>query len=126
MNRSIKVITSGVNWRAGRGVLGQFIEELLVGFAGEMERQVQARLDAETDSLLGRDSHAGRMAYAGSQTKAEWPGCGTRQARAFVRNGHRERSVQTTLGSLRVWSPRVVCECALAAVVVRALPTLFR
>jgi transposase-like protein len=28
-----------------------------------------------------------------------------------MRNGHRKREVQTTVGSLQVWYPRVVCEC---------------
>jgi transposase-like protein len=111
MNRSLTVITKGVNWRDGQGVLTKFLEELLDAFQAEMERRLQAQLETETDALLGRESHQRRVRCGRRASAAVCLRCGSRRQRDFVRNGHRSRTVNTTLGQMEVWYPRAVCQC---------------
>lgn len=111
MNRSLMVMTKGVNWRDGQAVLARFLEELLMTFRNEMERRLQAGLVAETDRLLGRDSHQRRSRCGRRQGQAVCQRCGSRRQGDFVRNGHRPRRVNTTVGQLHIWYPRVVCRC---------------
>lgn len=111
MNKSLTVMTTGVNWDDGQAVLTSFLEEILTAFQGEMERRLQARLEAETGDLLGRGSHQRRTGCGKRQGRAECQRCGSHRQGDFVRNGHRPRTVNTTVGQLTVWYPRVVCRC---------------
>lgn len=88
----------------------EFFADLQKVLAEEVVRQIEAQLEADVDAWLFRDAHE-RRATVSRQSQARCSRCGTQNAGAFSRNGHRPRQLVTTLGVLPFWLPRVVCEC---------------
>ncbi len=93
----------------GKGIKS-FIEELQ-GVVGEVIGQgIEAQLEAEVDTWLYRGHHERRAGITRS-SRAYCQRCGTQSARAFSRNGHRQRQLLTRYGVVSFWLPRVVCTC---------------
>lgn len=111
MRKSVTLVRQGVNWRDGNGLLNAFLSELDEACRRLLEQQLNAHLGAETSAWLGRESHQRRAELDGRGGQAQCQRCGSRRRRDFSRNGHRRRSLQTLLGEIEVWYPRVVCGC---------------
>jgi len=75
-----------------------------------VQHQIEAQLEAEVEAYLHRRSHA-RRSGVHRRTQAKCRRCGSREAHAFSRNGHRQRELVTSLGVVKFWLPRVVCAC---------------
>lgn len=75
-----------------------------------VQQQIETQLEAEVESCLHRGYHA-RRSGVHRRTHARCQRCGTQEARAFSRNGHRHREMVTSLGVVKFWLPRVVCTC---------------
>jgi transposase-like protein len=88
-----------------------FITELQQEVGQWVTRRIEARLEADVDDWLHRGHHERRASVGQRQTNAQCQRCGTRYAKRFSRNGHRQRQVVTGFGVLTIWLPRVVCEC---------------
>jgi transposase-like protein len=88
----------------------QFLADVQQKLSETVIRCIENQLEAETDAWLYRQQHE-RRAGVTRRSSAYCPRCGTQEARAFSRNGHRKRQLVTTFGVLTFWLPRVVCEC---------------
>lgn len=88
-----------------------FITDLQVALAREVERRINAQLEDDVEAWLHRGYHERRAKVGARQGGAQCQRCGTRHARRFSRNGHRHRQLVTGFGVLDIWLPRVVCEC---------------
>lgn len=111
MNKSLLRQLPGVNWQSGMDVLVSFVRETIEECRVYVEAKVQRQLDAEVEALLGRRRHARRRESTGRRIGVRCQRCGSQRQQAFLRHGHRRRQVQTTLGPIEVWYPRVVCQC---------------
>jgi hypothetical protein len=88
-----------------------FITDLRVKLAGEVQRRIKAQLEDDVEAWLHRGYHERRAKVGARQGGAQCQRCGTRQARRFSRNGHRYRQLVTSFGVLDIGVPRVICEC---------------
>jgi len=75
-----------------------------------VQEMIESQLTQEVDQWLYRGRHT-RRHQVSRGGKAICHRCGTRQAKAFSRNGHRQRQLVTTYGVISFRLPRVVCEC---------------
>lgn len=88
----------------------QFVAAITDELALRTKAKIEARLQAEVTSWLGRERYEKRQRARG-KTQAICQRCGTQQASNFSRNGSRERTSVTTFGVLPIQHPRVVCCC---------------
>jgi transposase-like protein len=79
-------------------------------------RQIETQLETEVERWLYRKPHA-RRSRVKRRSQAYCQRCGTQEASAFSRNGHRKRQLVTGYGVLTVWLPRVVCQCGGSVVI---------
>lgn len=93
------------------GSFKSFLIEVRQGIKGWVERRIEAQLEAEVEAWLHRRPYARRAGIGHHQMRSGGCRCGTRQVRRFSRNGHRPRQIVTMFGVLRIWLPRLVCEC---------------
>lgn len=91
--------------------IGEFLQELRVAVSALVVKRIEEQLEAEMTRWLKRDSHQRRGKSKPQQSGAVCCRCGTRQAQAFSRNGHRKRQMVTGFGVLTFWLPRAVCQC---------------
>src|SRR5574341_1193043 len=102
---------------AGVKVRGNFetVQEFIGSLEGEVKRLVEeavmGELEQEVEDVLGRRPHQRRRQGERRTVQAPCQRCGGRRQQAMQRNGHRQREVATCWGMLRIWQPRVVCEC---------------
>jgi transposase-like protein len=90
--------------------VNRFWAELQAQLAQAVIERVEKQLEAEVEAWLHRGYHQ-RRCHVSRQSRAYCQRCGTRKARAFSRNGHRQRQMVTCYGVLTFWLPRVVCAC---------------
>jgi transposase-like protein len=88
----------------------QFLDELKREVVKGVIWHIEAQLEADVEAWLHRGYHERRQGIT-RRSHARCQRCGTQAARAFSRNGHRQRQMVTTYGVLSFWLPRVVCEC---------------
>lgn len=98
--------------KINQGVLGikSFLAELQAEFKTRVAEAIQTQLEAEVESWLFRGHYEKRQSVS-RQSQARCQRCGSQNARAFSRNGHRQRQLVTTFGVVTYGLPRVVCEC---------------
>ncbi len=94
---------------SGNGIKS-FIEEIQGVICEVVGQRIEAQLEAEVDTWLYRGHHE-RGAGITRCSRACCQRCGTQSARAFSRNGHRQRQVVSRYGVMSFWLPRVVCAC---------------
>lgn len=116
MNR-LSVEAVDVNCSDRQGVFEAVVAGAAERAATVTEATINLMLDAEATDALGREHRAPRS--ASGDTKLPWAchRCGNTMARDFVRNGHYQRGVQTTIRQLdNVQMPMLRCtECGAAA-----------
>lgn len=98
--------------KINQGVLGfkSFLADLQDEFKNRVGEAMEAQLEAEVENWLFRKPYEKRQSVH-RLGQAICQRCGRRDARAFSRNGHRERQMVTTYGVVRYKLPRVKCEC---------------
>jgi transposase-like protein len=101
MKKKIKHLPIGFN---------AFFEELQATIRQQVGQAIEAQLEAEVGKWLYRDYHEKR-ARVTRQSQAICQQCGSQEAYAFSRNGHRPRQLVTTFGVVSYGLPRVVCAC---------------
>jgi len=87
-----------------------FLADVQQKLAQMVIQSMEDQLEAEVEGWLHRRYHQ-RRCHVARQSRAQCQRCGTQQARAFSRNGHRQRQIVTCYGVLTIGLPRVVCEC---------------
>lgn len=87
-----------------------FFAELRQAFASQVTRLLEDQLEEEVDTWLYR-GHYERREQVRRCSQARCQKCGTHQAKQFMRNGYRERTMATQIGVIRYRFPRVKCEC---------------
>lgn len=87
-----------------------FLADLQEAFKNRVGEAIEAQLEAEVESGLFRKPYEKRQSVR-RRSQATCQRCGRQEARAFSRNGHRERQMVTTFGVVRYKLPRVKCEC---------------
>lgn len=95
---------------AGRNEVNRFLAELQPKLVQMVIGSLEEQLEADVEAWLHRGYHQ-RRRHVSRQSGAHCQRCGTRKARAFSRNGHRQRQLVTCYGVLTFGLPRVVCEC---------------
>jgi putative transposase len=88
-----------------------FIKQLKGCLLKRVEQEIEAELTREADQWLRRKPHARRERMRSQQGNGVCQKCGTRQMKAFSRNGYRARQMVTSLGVVHFGLPRVRCEC---------------
>ena len=111
MTTSLIRLPASVNWPNGKSVLRALLDEVYQACQQQLERRLNQCLDEEVTTWLGREAHQRRDRQRRRQGQAVCRRCGSRRRQDFSRNGHRRRALQTLLGGLEVWYPRVVCQC---------------
>jgi len=98
--------------KINQGVLGikSFLADLQAEFKNRVAEAIQTQLEAEVASWLFRGHYEKRQSVS-RQSQARCQRCGSQNASAFSRNGHRQRQLVTTFGVVTYGLPRVVCEC---------------
>lgn len=98
--------------KINQGVWGykSFLADLQNEFKSRVAKAIQTQLEAEVEKWLFRGRHEKRKTVR-RQSQARCQQCGTQNAGAFSRNGHRQRQLVTTFGVVTYGLPRVVCEC---------------
>lgn len=87
-----------------------FLSDLQVELAQMLAQTIEAQLEAKVTAWLYRAPHE-RRAGLKRRSQACCQRCGSQEAAQFRRNGHRKRHLVTQFGVIRIWLPRVVCEC---------------
>lgn len=87
-----------------------FLSDLQICFRKVIKQAIEDHLKKDVDKWLFRESHERRQ-DVNRVSQAKCQRCGSRQARDFHRNGHRNRQVVTEMGVVDFWLPRVVCQC---------------
>lgn len=88
----------------------EFLSDIRQQIAHLVVRRLEAQLEVEVEQWLHRGYHVRRVTIK-RRTQARCQRCGTREASAFSRNGHRQRQLVSVYGVLNFWLPRVVCSC---------------
>ncbi len=88
-----------------------FLDELKVELCRLVTRRIEQQLEAEVSARLYRTMHQRRCGLGSRSTGMRCGRCGSRHARDFSRNGHRQRQMVTSYGVITFWLPRVVCGC---------------
>ena len=93
------------------GSFKSFMGELQQALGAMVVQRIEAQLEAEVEARLHRGHHKRRAKVRARRSGAQCQRCGSQDARRFSRNGHRRRQLVTQFGVLKLWLPRVVCEC---------------
>jgi transposase-like protein len=88
-----------------------FIEQVKGCLLKRVEQEIEAELIREADQWLRRKSHARRKHMGSERGNGVCQKCGSRQVKAFSRNGYRARQLVTRLGVAHFGLPRMRCEC---------------
>ena len=88
----------------------QFLSDVQEEIAHRVMHRIETQMEADVTAGLHREYHEKRAGVK-RHSQACCQRCGTHQASAFSRNGHRRRHIVTSFGVLTFWLPRVICEC---------------
>lgn len=87
-----------------------FFMELKQSLCEIVQQEIEQQLEDDVLMWLYRSYHERRSGIK-HRGQAYCQSCGSREARHFMRNGHRKRQLVTSYGVLNFGLPRVVCEC---------------
>jgi len=88
-----------------------FLDQLKEELCRLVTRRIEQQLEADVSARLYRAMHQRRGELGSRSTSMVCRRCGSRHARDFSRNGHRQRQMVTRYGVITFWLPRVVCGC---------------
>ncbi len=75
------------------------------------EHKFESDCEEQVEQIVGRKNGARRDRKDKTEVEECCNRCGTHLRSHFLRKGHRPRCLQTLLGVLLLWVPRVECEC---------------
>lgn len=75
------------------------------------ERKFQGDCEEQVEQVLGRKNGERRDRADKTEAEESCSKCGSHLRSRFLRKGHRPRHLQTLVGMLLLWVPRVECEC---------------
>jgi putative transposase len=87
-----------------------FFVELKQELCEIVQQEIEKQLENEVSIWLYRSHHERRSGIKG-RSQAYCQGCGSQEARHFMRNGHRKRQLVSNYGVLSFCLPRVLCDC---------------
>jgi len=93
----------------GQGIQ-TFFTDLRDALAHQVSRMLEDQLEEEVSSWLYRE-HYQRRHQVTRRSQASCQRCGSQEARQFMRNGYRERTMVTQFGVISYRLPRVKCVC---------------